>query len=103
MAKPKSDWSAIVEAYKTSGQRLSEWCRANNISPDSLSYWLQKEKKAAEQEKNCQWLMLDHNILESATGNQSLLLQIGPVRLAVNPGFDPQFLTDVVKTIIAAC
>jgi hypothetical protein len=103
MAKPKQDWGAIIEAYKTSGQRLSEWCRANNISPDSLSYWLQKEKKATEQAKTSQWVLLGSNILESAAGSQSLILQIGPIRLAVNPGFDPQFLTDVVKTIIAAC
>jgi hypothetical protein len=45
MRKSKSDWRAIVTSFKTSGQRQTEWCQANNIKLSNLRYWLQKEKK----------------------------------------------------------
>lgn len=104
MGKSKNDWRAIVTAYKTSGQRQTEWCQANNVNLSNLRYWLQKEKKMEPaSEKKHQWLAVNLNTLEPTDRNQSLILQIGQVRLTVNPGFDPQFLTDVVQAIITIC
>jgi transposase-like protein len=106
MEKSKNDWRAIVEAYKTSGQRQNEWCRENNVNLNNLRYWLQKEKKAAPTmpaaKEACQWLALDIPAPQSAAG-QRLTIRIGQANLEITPGFDPQFLTDVIKVIIAAC
>jgi transposase-like protein len=104
MRKSRNDWRAIVMAYKTSGQTQSQWCQANNVNLNNLRYWLQKDKPTVTTpEKSCQWLTLEVDAPEATIHNQQLTLQIGPVCLRVNPGFNPQFLIEVVKAIIAAC
>jgi len=104
MGKPNNDWRAIVTAYKTSGQKQTEWCRANNVNLSNLRYWLQKEKnkKASTPKETCQWLTLNLSEQEH-NPNQNLNLHIGPIRIEVNPGFDPQFLADVIRSLITIC
>jgi len=104
MEKPKNDWPAIIAAYKTSGQNQNAWCRANNVNLNNLRYWLQKEKKAAPAvKKTCQWLELEVPVPQTAAAGQRLTIRIGQANLEINPGFDSQFLTDVIRAIIAAC
>ena len=107
MGKPKiHNWRAIVEAYQASGRRQKEWCRENNVNLNNLRYWLQKEKKAAPPmsaaKKTCQWLALDIPEPQPAAG-QRQTIRIGPASLEITPGFDPQFLADVIKVVIAVC
>ncbi len=103
MGNPKNDWCAIIAAYKTSGQSQTEWCRINNIALSNFRYWLQKEqKKAAIPKEASEWLTLAVSELEP-NQNQRLTLQIGSVRIEVNPEFDTKLLSEVVKTLIAIC
>lgn len=104
MRKPKNDWNAIVTAYKTSGQSQTQWCRTNKVNLNNLRYWLQKEKKATPlAETNCQWVTLDIRAPKPTGCTQQLTLHIGQVCIEVNPGFDPQLLSDIIRTIIAVC
>jgi hypothetical protein len=105
VGKPKNDWRAIVAAYKISGQHQTEWCRDNNVNLNNLRSWLQKEKKTIPEiptaAKTCQWLAL--NLPAPAAGEQHLTIHIGQASLEVSPGFDPQFLTDVVSVLRTVC
>lgn len=104
MRKTQQEREAIINAYKTSGQRQIEWCRNNNVNINNLRYWLQKEQKKRNQEKaSCQWLVLNNGILEPTPNNECLTLQIGPVMIRVGPETNQKLLTDVVKAVIAAC
>jgi len=103
MRKSRNDWQAIVAAYKASGQSQTQWCHANNMNLNNLRYWLQKEKHSLVQEKSCQCLGLDMDTIAAASRNQQLTIVIGPVRLEIAPGFDPQLLAQVLKTIISTC
>ena len=103
LSKPKNDWCAIIAAYKTSGQSQTEWCRINNIALSNFRYWLQKEQKeATTPTETSEWLTLSVSEQEP-NQNRHLTLQIGPVRIEVNPGFDPKQLSEVVKILIALC
>lgn len=101
--KRNNNWQAVVTAYKASGLRQTEWCRANNVNLNNLRYWLQKEdKQAASLKETCQWVTLDLSKTDTHQ-KQHLFLYIGPVRIEVNPGFDPKFLTDVVRSLRDIC
>ena len=107
MAKPKNDWRAIVAAYKTSGQHQKQWCQENNININNLKCWLQKEKKTISlmetSGKPRRWLSLDIDAPRPVAGEQRLKIHIGQACLEINPGFDPEFLTDVIRAVMAAC
>ena len=107
MREPRSDWRAIVSAYKASGQSPAEWCRASGVNLSNLRYWLRKaEESAPEGMEVRQWLAFDFKASQAAGQNtleQRLTLHIGPARVTVTPGFDPQLLADVAKALSALC
>lgn len=103
MGKPKNNWREKVTAYRASGQSQKEWCAKNDVNIHTLKFWLQKEKTVTSPKETCQWLPLNINESETTIENQALTLKIGQVFIEVKPGFNPEFLTNVVKTLIAIC
>jgi hypothetical protein len=106
MKRSRNDCRAILAAYRASSQTQKEWCQTNNINIHTLKYWIKEENRVSNiPQKSCQWQTLDMSTLktDSHSQNQQLTIQIGPVRLEVLPGFDQQFLAEVLKTIVRAC
>lgn len=89
-------WAVRVEEFKASGQSISAWSIERGIKPGQLGYWLRKDK--APEEKT-QWVPLD---LGESTEN-SVTVRVGQVGIEVRPGFDPNLLLSVVRTLVALC
>lgn len=101
MGKQKQDWPAIIAAYKTSGQRQAEWCTKNSVNINNLRYWLRKEREInSSSDETCQWLPLTVSEIKTGTQDQLLTLKIGRIFIEVKPGFNPKFLSDVVRALI---
>ncbi len=103
MRKTQDNWREMVAGYHASGQNQKEWSAKNGISIHTLKYWLKKEKAVTVPKETCQWLPLNISDSETTTGNQTLTLKIGQVFIEVKPGFNPQLLTDVIKTLVTLC
>ena len=82
--------------FKASGQSVPSWCQEQDLKPHQLRYWLRKERESSNP---TEWIPLDMaNNSESA-----VTLRVGQVAVEVRPGFDPNLLLSVVKTLIALC
>lgn len=103
MGQSKQDWRAIIAACKSSGKPQAQWCKENGVNYNTLKHWLQIEKKNPGKvpAPTQQWLKVE--IKEEPQGSKPLVLQIGLVHITVEPGFDPNLLADVIKTLSAAC
>jgi hypothetical protein len=91
-------WAARIAEFEASGQSVTAWFKANNVSIQQLRYGLRKKKRAAETTnlENTSWLPLDLSDYQS-----SLVVRVDLVYIEVKPGFDPKLLLDVVKVMSA--
>lgn len=103
MGKTKHNWREKVAAYHASGQSQKDWCAKNGVNIHTLKFWLQKEKADIFPKETCQWLPVNFSESESTIENQALTLKIGRVFIEIKPGFNPELLTNVVKTLITIC
>lgn len=82
---------------------MKAWCSENGFTLDHLKYWLYKGKRSASAVSSPEWMPV--NLSESLNALQSSYLQIhiGPARIEIGPGFEPQVLREVIKVLSASC
>jgi len=91
----QTNWPELINNFQESGLSAAAWCRENNLKPHQLYYRLDKAngKKQAEPK----WLALDEPEVST------IIINIGPATIEVNPGFDPALLAAVVRTLQSIC
>jgi len=92
----KVTWEHRMAAYKSSGQSARRWCAENGVNVTQLYYWLKKESTPAEQA----WLPVE---IKGPATESAMTIRVGEVTVEVKPGFDPDLLLRVVKTLGALC
>ena len=109
-AANRQQWRTKVEAWRTSGQRLSIWAREQGISRDALEYWKQQfsaEASVSVREKSNGPLTLIP--VQPATPALStfpieIMLDTRPgLRLSLSPGFDAASLARVLDVLETRC
>lgn len=102
----RQEWTARIKDYKTSGQTMTVWCSANGCSIEQLKYWLRKLKNASIAEAASvpvRWTSLSTNDAPAFTPSPPLIVHVGPLRIELQPGFDPGLLLSVVKALQPLC
>ena len=92
-AERQAMWAGRVASFRSSGQSMAAWCAANGINPRQLRYWLKKEAQPSDM--SARWPPLD--LSEMPT--RLLSVRIGQAAIEVKPGFDPELLLNVVRTL----
>jgi len=92
----KVTWEHRIVAYKASGQSARRWCAENGVNVTQLYYWLKKESTPAEHV----WLPVE---IKGPATESAMTIRVGEVTVEVKPGFDPDLLLRVVKTLGALC
>jgi hypothetical protein len=92
-------WETRIAEFKASGQSATVWCANNNLKIHQLRYWLRKFKAAEKTTfSSSQWLSVE--VGEAPSDSDTLAIKVGKVTIEVRPGFDPQLLAKVVRTIL---
>ena len=98
-------WRRHVAAYKTGGLTREAYSNSNGIRAYQLDYWRKKISrmdKMPEMISPNQWVPVKIN--DEPTENDSHIdLWIGPVRIEVRKDFDSKLLTELIRTLGAAC
>jgi transposase-like protein len=101
-AAERAEW---LELYKQSGQSVSEFCRANDLPPATLSLWRQRQAGAREPAPEGRLVEISGAELNTsppaATGAVSLQLRNGAT-LQIAPGTDPVWLGSLVSALVSA-
>jgi len=93
-------WESRVAAFKASRQSATEWCADYDLKIHQLRYWIRKFNTAAEPlEKQMQWISVEVGDSRTESYPKILPIRIGQATIEVSPGFDPDFLSDVVRTL----
>ena len=92
-------WAERIDDFGASGLGQRAWSREHGLRPNQLWYWLRKFETETNQPQNGIWIQLD----SLAPTGSSVVLRIGNVALEVQRGFDPQALTEVIRSLRNVC
>lgn len=109
-AANRQRWGTKVEAWRTSGQRLSTWAREQGISRDALEYWKQqfsdKASVSVRERSNGPLTLIPVQPTTMALSSSpiEIMLDTRPgLRLSLSPGFDAATLARVLDVLEARC
>jgi hypothetical protein len=98
-------WRKHVEEFKASGLTREAYSKHNGIHVYQLDYWRKKFSRRSKMRAAVprdQWvpLQISDRPLEK---DSRINLWVGPVRVEVKHGFDPQLLAEVLQAIGTRC
>ena len=83
-----------IEVFGACGLSQRAWCREHGLRPIQLRYWLRKFETETNQPQNGIWIKQD----SLAPTGSGVVLRIGKVTVENQSGFDPQVLTEVIRS-----
>lgn len=96
-------WQERIALFQESGQSVATWCSEQDIPEHQLRYWLRKnmaKQNNTTVNASSRWVALESPEESLSTG---ITLKIGSLRLEIQRGFDPQVLTEVIRTLTSSC
>jgi hypothetical protein len=101
------EWSSRIANFKSSGQTMSAWCAAHNLSIHQLKYWLKKMNipgRTKPSDDSTQWLPVTlTGSAKEADKSRSLVIRVGQASIEVSTNFNPNLLREIVRTLTASC
>lgn len=88
-------WEARIAEFRASGLSGARWCKEKGLNARQLYYWLARVKDPSTKPE-CQPKWLEVKIEETVN---TLEVKIGKAVIEVRPGFDPELLSRVVRTL----
>lgn len=95
-------WEERIAAYRSSGQRVREWCAANDVKPERMWYWL-RQVKTGLPEVESTWLQAVVDFGTVPPEQTVLVVRVGKAAIEIRPGFHPDLLSQVVQTRSSVC
>lgn len=95
------EWERRIADYESSGHTQATWCAINKVNVNQLKYWLKKIKgpKRTRSTKS----KFTPVVVTEPPANESMEIKIGQASIEVQPGFNPSFLADIVRTLKTLC
>jgi len=96
--KHRALWMARVEAWQQSGLSSAQFAHQHGFSPSTFRNWTRRRARPTPP----RFLRLVAKAAASAPSAPvapSLLVEVGPARLRLAPGFDATLLRDVVRAL----
>lgn len=98
----KRQWEVRIANFKESGLSVKDWCSQKGLKANQLRYWLKKNDNDTEAlAEKPHWIPVTVNQLCGEENKTALPIKIGKAVIEVSPGYDPELLSDVVRTLIA--
>lgn len=92
-----AEWASIIKACKSSGLKVDEYCRQNNISRDAYYYWLRKVKEAALLQSGFVEIPLEKQ--PSEPFRIQMIVKAGNTELCINDSTPSELLSRVLEVI----
>jgi len=108
-------WEKRFTEFQASGKSQAAWCKEKNINPKTFNFWylrLKGEKTQSRKQikESVKWLTLDTKEIEikleaniAPTSGHAIDIKIANVTIEVTPGFVPEHLLNIVKTLSKLC
>ncbi|WP_029192853.1 IS66 family insertion sequence element accessory protein TnpA [Paenibacillus harenae] len=94
-------WEARIQAFRASGEKATQWCKANQINRRQLYAWIKRLDAApsSPRVKPATFLPVQVTSDAKSESSSSLRIRIGSAVIEVEPGFEPALLRKVVYAL----
>ena len=99
-------WEARVAAFHASGEKVTRWCKTNEVNRRELYTWIKRLNGLSEETVVDRPTAFIHVTVapEAKTEPPAYLpIRLGSAVIEVAPGFNPVLLRDVVKALEVVC
>lgn len=96
-AAERAEWLALFEK---GGQTAAEFCRDNDLSPATLSFWL-RQQAAPESHDEPALVEVPMPALSTAPAAVTIQLPSG-LRMEITAGTDPKWLAQLLRVLVPA-
>ncbi|MFB1052249.1 IS66 family insertion sequence element accessory protein TnpB [Paraliobacillus sp. JSM ZJ581] len=107
LKQKRIEWESRIEAWKESGQSVSQWCQEHDLKSHQMYYWIQrlehKERQGNDSNTGTQWLTLQIEDDQAALAKGSIIIHLGPTSIEIQPGADIKLLSEVVSVLQNQC
>ena len=95
----RQEWEAWLELWRESGKSAAAWCRENSLPYWKFNYWRRRLDPTSPEEAGQAGAAFTLLSGAEPDGGTGVVLEVGRVRLLVQPGFDPNVLASVVGAL----
>lgn len=94
-------WESRVAAFRASGERATDWCKANQVNRRQLYAWMKKldTSLATTFVKRATFLPVQVNPEARPEPSGCIRVRIGAAVIEVDAGFHPPLLREVVRAL----
>ena len=106
MNNKREIWIKKIKDYRTSGLSAAKWCEENDLSINSLRYYIHKFNKEKKQQefRQTKWAAVVPASTENTVSEtQNIKIAIGNATIEVFPEFDLNTLETVVRILREQC
>lgn len=99
-------WEAHIAAFRSSGEKATRWCTANQVNRRQLYNWMKRLSGSSAASTAAQsTTFLSVKIAPEAEPEEraSLRIRLGGAVIEVDAGFNPALLRDVVRALEPVC
>lgn len=112
-AEDRIVWEKRYQDFQASGKSQAAWCKEKNINPNTFNYWYlrlnrEKAEPGKQQKEPIKWLELDPKEIKPETNiappfPHAIDIKIADITIEVEPGFEPEHLINIIKTLSKLC
>ncbi|THF81690.1 IS66 family insertion sequence element accessory protein TnpA [Cohnella fermenti] len=101
----RKKWEERVAAFRSSGEKATRWCKANQVDRRGLYTWMKRLSGSASPTRATSSTTFIKAIVtpEPKRHPSSLRIRIGAAIIEVEAGFNPALLRDVVQALETVC
>jgi len=99
-------WQHHADVFKESGLTRKEYCQNNQIKLYQLDYWRRKLKESQANgnlDTRKDWVPLQIHEDHGTDKGSGIRLCIGRMSIEVEPGFNAELLSEVLRVVSTAC
>jgi hypothetical protein len=97
-------WEARIAAFHASGEKATNWCKANQVNRRQLYSWMKKldaSSSASAAVKRASFIPVQVTPEAKPEPSNCLRIRIGAAVIEVDSGFQPALLREVVRALEA--
>jgi transposase-like protein len=99
-ASERAEWLALFEK---SGQTAAEFCRDNDLSPATLSFWLRQQVAPEPEQEPALVEVMMPALSSTASASAAVTIQLpSGLRMEITAGTDPKWLAQLLRVLVPA-
>lgn len=98
--RTRAEWTKVIARYRASGQTAEVFAAKHGLTLSTLRWWSSELRSTRPATSTDRVEVREVIVAESARGNESFEIGVGPVVMRFEVGTDPRYVSALVTALI---